>query len=76
MITKEQQLRSKHLMDKFCLWALDSAGSGMHGDLVRLIAGGKTAASQNEYVKKYGTALPVPLLCSDDVAEVRKCHEM
>lgn len=57
-------------MDKFCAWALEAAGSGSHGDLVRLIAGGKTAAAQIEYVKKYGTALPTPMLVPEDDDDV------
>jgi hypothetical protein len=34
-------------------------GSGKHGDAMRLLAGGGTAASQIEYTNKYGSALPV-----------------
>lgn len=62
LITVEQQLKSKNLMDKFCAWAFEAAGSGRHGDLVRLLGGAKSASNQIEYVSKYGSALPIPLI--------------
>lgn len=34
-------------------------GSGKHGDAMRLLAGGGSAANQIEYTNKYGSALPV-----------------
>lgn len=33
-------------------------GSSKHGDLVRLLAGARSAAKQIEYMKEYGTSHP------------------
>lgn len=49
-------------------------GSGKHGDAMRLLAGGGSAANQIEYTNKYGSALPVfftgmPLSPSPPVGE-------
>ena len=44
------------------MWFHDLIGSGRHGDLVRLIAGGRSASGQIEYVKQYGSANPNAVL--------------
>jgi hypothetical protein len=36
-------------------------GAGAHGDIVRSLAGGKSASNQIEFMKRYGSALPEPL---------------
>ena len=59
LLTYEEQARSRSSTDRFLAWLLEQMGSGLHGDLVRLLAGGRAAASQIEYTKKYGSALPV-----------------
>lgn len=59
MITKADVSISKSKMDRFCAWAFEQAVASKHGDLMRLLAGAKSAANQIEYVKKYGNGLPV-----------------
>jgi len=44
--------------DKFWAWAHEMVGSSKHGDLVRLLAGARSAAKQIEYMKEYGTSHP------------------
>lgn len=58
LITYKDIKMSKSLMDRFCLWALELVGSGNHGDAVRTIAGGKNAAYQMEFQKKFGSSIP------------------
>ena len=57
-ITREMQAKSKTVTDKFWAWAHEMVGSGNHGDLVRLWAGGRSASNQIEYIKHYGSASP------------------
>lgn len=63
-------------MDKFCAWAFETLGGGKHGDLMRVLAGAKSAANQIEYVKKYGSAKPAvideegfPAVTDEDFSE-------
>ena len=58
-ITAEMHAKSKTFADRFCAWSHHIVGSGQHGDIVRLLAGGRAAANQIEYMKQYGSALPV-----------------
>jgi hypothetical protein len=58
MISRADTYTSKSLMDKFCAWAFETLGGGKHGDLMRVLAGAKSAANQIEYVKKYGSSKP------------------
>ena len=37
-------------------------GSGKHGDMLRVLAGGRSAANQLEYTAKHGSAAAVPQL--------------
>lgn len=60
MITKADLSLANSKMDKFCMWAFETIGGGKHGDLLRLLAGAKSAANQIEYVKKFGTSSPPP----------------
>jgi digalactosyldiacylglycerol synthase len=57
-ITREMQARSKVFTDKFIAWALETVGSGTHGDVVRSLAGAKGAAGQIEYVRQFGSSNP------------------
>ena len=69
MITKEMKLKSKKLTDRFTAWVLESVNHGhplLSGDLLRALAGAKSASNQIEYMKQYGTSAPVlPDLSSD-----------
>lgn len=58
-MTVEEQRRSQSYTDKFVAWLLEALTSGQHGDLVRLMAGGKSAAMQLDHINKYGSARPV-----------------
>lgn len=58
-ITKDMQQKSKAFTDKFIGWLLELVGSGNHGDIVRLLAGGRGASNQVEHMNKYGSARPV-----------------
>jgi hypothetical protein len=53
------QAKSKTFADRFAAWSHHLVGSGKYGDLMRLLAGGKTVANQIEYMKTYGSAHPV-----------------
>ena len=44
--------------DKFSLWLHDVATAGTHGDIIRNIAGGKSAALQLEFIREFGTSDP------------------
>ena len=52
-----EQERQQVTSPLFALWV--QVGSGKHEDLVRLLAGGDTAANQMEYMKQHGSALPI-----------------
>ena len=52
------QARSNVFTDKFIAWALETVGSGTHGDVVRSLAGAKGAAGQIEYVRQFGSSNP------------------
>ena len=58
-ITVDMLAKSKSFTDKFCAWAHDVIGSNKHSDLLRLLAGAKQASNQMEYMKQYGSAMPV-----------------
>lgn len=53
------QQKSNSFTDKFIAWMLEHIGSGTYGDTLRLLAGGKNAANQIEFISKYGTASPL-----------------
>ena len=59
------QAKSKTKTDKFWAWAHEMVGSGNHGDLVRLWAGGRAAANQIEFIKEYGSAHPNDQITKD-----------
>jgi len=61
-ITREMQAKSRIFTDKFCAWALEAVGKGKYGDVVRTLAGGRAAATQHEYLEKYGSAEPIPVV--------------
>ena len=58
MITQSMYHRSKefHSTNAIIKWVHDTVSKGAHGDFVRLLAGGRAAASQMEYIKKFGSA--------------------
>lgn len=58
-ITKEMQQKSNHFTDKFIAWVLEQVGGGKYGDTLRLLAGGKNAANQIEFINQYGSARPL-----------------
>jgi hypothetical protein len=58
-ISVDMLAKSKSFTDKFCAWAHEVIGSNKHGDLLRLLAGAKQASHQMEYMKQYGSAMPV-----------------
>eukprot|EP01039_Chlorochromonas_danica_P006576 gene6576-7266_t len=70
LITKEMQTNSNSFTDKFFTWMLELLGTGKHGDTVRTLAGGRSAANQIEYINRFGTALPV--LSEEDKEAVLK----
>jgi digalactosyldiacylglycerol synthase len=57
-LTKQMQKNTKQVADKFALWLHDMVSSGAAGDSLRSLAGGKAAAGQMEFIKKYGTSSP------------------
>ncbi len=58
-MTTDQKRHSQRASDILLAKSLDLLGAGEHGDAFRAMAGGGAAARQVEYVKRFGSALPV-----------------
>jgi len=60
-ITREMNLKSKAITDKFVAWVLDGIAHGnplLSGDKLRALAGAKSASNQIEFMRQYGTTNP------------------
>lgn len=56
MVTHEMQERSRIFYDKFVAWAHEGISRGRHGDLIRSLAGGRSAAGQFEFAGEFGAS--------------------
>ena len=56
LITRDMQWRSRVFLDKFIAWAHEGLSKGKHGDMIRTLAGGRSAAGQHVYTGEYGFA--------------------
>ena len=56
MVTRDMQERSRIFYDKFVAWAHEGISKGRHGDLIRSLAGGRSAAGQHEFAGEFGTS--------------------
>lgn len=43
--------------------------------MLRYLAGGKTAAKQMEYMNKYGSAIPIPVLSEEEIDNLQKSFD-
>lgn len=68
MITATMHQRSTELesTNQMIGWMHEAVSKGAHGDIVRLLAGGKGAASQMEFIKKHGSAEVQPSAINDE----------
>lgn len=72
MITSAMHMRSKVLdpTNKVIGWVHEAVSRGAHGDLVRLLAGGRSAANQMEFIREHGSARVKYNASRDAVGEV------